>query len=86
MKCVHSNTTSHGTAGAVQAGQLNARINERARAFVDDNYRAPTPSDYLIVNTAMKIGASLAHEVETQMLREQIAAAQAQHTNGAKES
>ena len=57
---------------ASKDARLLALLNERAKAFADDNFHHPTVSDYLIVHTAMTIGASIAHEVETQALREEI--------------
>lgn len=39
-----------------------ATIKQRAKLFVDDNFSNPTPSDYLIIESAMLIGASIAHE------------------------
>ncbi len=37
-------------------------IKERARLFVYDNFANPTVSDFLIVESAMLIGASIAIE------------------------
>ena len=34
-------------------------IKRRAKLFVDDNFTNPSPSDYLVIETAMMIGASI---------------------------
>lgn len=47
------------------ATDLLSQIRDRARVFVDDNYRTPTPHDYVIIETAMLIGAQVASLVFT---------------------
>lgn len=58
---------------AAQTERLMALIDKRSKTFVDDNFRDPMPTDYLVVNTAMKIGASIAMEVQVERLRDEAA-------------
>lgn len=44
------------------------KIRERARAFTKDNIRDPIPSDYLVIENAMLIGASMAVENEMESI------------------
>jgi hypothetical protein len=44
--------------------RLLAEIKRRAKLFVEDNYRLPTRSDYLAVENAMLIGASIQAELD----------------------
>jgi hypothetical protein len=39
-------------------------VKERARLFVLDNFSEPTRSDFLIIETAVLIGVSIALEME----------------------
>lgn len=44
--------------------KITAEIRRRAQLYVDDNLKNPTPSDYLIIQNAMLIGASIMLEQE----------------------
>jgi hypothetical protein len=44
---------------------IGQEIKQRARLFVDDNLIDPDPRDYLMIENAMLIGASIAMTVAT---------------------
>ena len=51
--------------------EIIARIKERAATFVKDNYVNPLPQEYLIVENAMLIGASIVFEVEAEEFKKE---------------
>lgn len=56
---------------AAQSERLISEIKRRAALFCTDNFTRPTPSDLLIIENAMLIGASISNEVATADLREE---------------
>ena len=55
-----------------QSEEITRRIKERAALFVFDNFRRPSRSDILVIESAMMMGASIAHEMEMDRLVEEI--------------
>ena len=52
-----------------KAARLVALVEQRSRVLVNDNIRCPSESDYLLVKSAMLIGAGIANEVEVEVMR-----------------
>jgi hypothetical protein len=48
----------------IESEEIVTAIKQRAKLFVCDNFSTPTPSDYLIVESTMLIGASIALEIK----------------------
>lgn len=57
---------------ATTGDPITDEVKRRAVLFVDDNFTNPTPSDYLIIQTAMMVGASIALEKNVDELRKEI--------------
>ena len=51
----------------LQSERIVMEIKRRAMAFVNDNYRNPTPQDLLAIETAMLIGSSITLEVQAEI-------------------
>jgi hypothetical protein len=48
----------------LESEEIVTAIKQRAKLFTDDNLFHPTPSDYLIIESAMLIGAGVALEIQ----------------------
>ena len=52
----------------LESEEIFTAIKQRSKLFTDDNLFHPTPSDYLIIESAMMIGASIALEIQGKKL------------------
>ena len=48
----------------LESEEIVTAIKQRAKLFTDDNLSHPTPCDYLILESAMMIGASIVLEIQ----------------------